>query len=61
MSVGPVESEPCEGDECDCEGDECEDECENKVVVITSDGTAFSDSPTNECPSGIRLNSWRDF
>lgn len=61
VSVGPVESEPCEGDECDCVGAECEPECDNKVVVITSDGTAFSDSPTNECPSGIRLNSWRDF
>ena len=31
------------------------------VVVITSDGSAFSDSPTDECPSGINVQSWRDF
>ncbi|MGH0037787.1 MAG: pilus assembly protein [Myxococcota bacterium] len=64
VSVGPIKSKDCVGDECDpCEGPDCDEdaECENKVVVITSDGTAFSDSPTNQCPSGIRLNSWRDF
>ncbi len=64
VSVGPIKSKDCTGEECDpCEGPDCdnEPECENKVVVITSDGTAFSDSPTNKCPSGIRLNSWRDF
>jgi hypothetical protein len=63
VSVGPIKSKDCTGDECDpCVGPDCDDpECENKVVVITSDGTAFSDSPTNKCPSGIRLNSWRDF
>jgi hypothetical protein len=62
VSVGPIETPPCDGDECDpCQGPDCEPKCENKVVVITSDGETYSDSPTDECPSGIRLNSWRDF
>ncbi len=56
VSVGPVNTPDCQGPSCSQQSS-----CQNMVVVITSDGTAYSDSPNNDCPSGIRLNSWRDF
>ena len=59
VSVGPIHTpDSCQGGNC---GGGNQSVCQNMVVVITSDGTAYSDSPNNDCPSGIRLNSWRDF
>jgi len=57
VSVGPVKTEL----DPDCTGDDCETGCKNMVVAITSDGAAYSSSPDEDCPSGIHVNSWRDF
>ena len=35
-------------------------DCENMVVMITSDGDAFTDCPTAAPSSGVRIKSWRD-
>jgi len=35
-------------------------DCENMVVMITSDGDAFTDCPAAAPSSGVRLKSWRD-
>ncbi|MCG8590339.1 MAG: hypothetical protein MJE66_13705, partial [Proteobacteria bacterium] len=48
VSIGPVSEQGGGGD------------CPNKVVIITSDGTAFNDCPTELPNSGIRIRSWRD-
>ena len=57
VSVGPVNTNI----DPNCTGHDCDPSCKNMVVVITSDGNAYTDSPDTSCPSGIRLNSWRDF
>jgi len=57
VSVGPVKTEL----DPDCTGEDCELGCKNTVVAITSDGSAFSAAPNNDCPSGIHVGSWRDF
>ena len=59
VSVGPGSepAPPCTGSGCDPDPDMG---CKNMVVVITSDGTAYSDAPNTDCPTGVRLNSWRD-
>ena len=35
-------------------------DCENMVVVITSDNEAFTDCPASAPSSGVRVRSWRD-
>jgi hypothetical protein len=59
VSVGPgsTPAAPCTGTGCDPDPDTG---CKNMVVVITSDGTAYSDAPNTDCPTGVRLDSWRD-
>ena len=57
VSVGPVNTDV----DPNCTGSDCDPTCKNMVVVITSDGNAYTDSPDASCPSGIRVNSWRDF
>ncbi len=59
VSVGPgsAATSPCTGSGCEPASDEG---CRNMVVVITSDGTAYSDAPNTDCPTGVRLDSWRD-
>jgi hypothetical protein len=36
------------------------DDCDNMVVMVTSDGDAFTDCPTAAPSSGVRMKSWRD-
>ncbi|MFP6639571.1 MAG: PilC/PilY family type IV pilus protein, partial [Myxococcota bacterium] len=59
VSVGPSSSgaSSCSGEGCENEEDAG---CRNMVVVITSDGTAYSDAPNTDCPTGVQLESWRD-
>jgi len=35
-------------------------DCDNMVVMVTSDGDAFTDCPTTAPSSGVRMKSWRD-
>ena len=49
VSVGPVDGDGGGGGPC-----------QDRVVVITSDGEAFTECPGGRPNSGVRINSWRD-